>query len=500
MPDAPDEADDPVRFDFGREEARVVVRWAGGSAVHMVWPGDDSDREDPFFYLEHDGLARTSAAIRELYGRTSIIPVITPLDRGEDVKDEKYVRRKAATRLASRHFRNHALLMRRNDQWESFREFCRPWLPEIELLDVKLDAGANRLGVFYSEPGSRIPKELAWAGDGIQIWVQLLWHLAQAQGSNTIVLDEPEVYLHPDLQRRLVRLLDRLSAQIILASHSSDVIAEAPPDGVVWLDRRAGKAQRARSAKTLAALSASLGTSYNLALARTSRARLVVATDCDDPRVLRMLASQLGANSLASEHAVTLIRLQDTARWSTTEGIGQVLRDVLPPGLPAVALLQTGSQSTVLKEDLAKGFAAPEICVKFWRANQLENYLLSSELIARTSGAAPETVALRLAEICETLFDATKASFIAAHLQHSAGMDARTVLEQAESAFEKAWTDPADRLKLVPGIEVLRHLNLWLESDGYRPVSAYTLAKAIKPQELDAEIFEVIMDLEDRLQ
>ena len=70
------------------------------------------------------------------------------------------------------------------------RTFCKPWLPEIELLDVSLAHLANRLAVFYSEAGSRVPKELAWAGDGIQIWVQLLWHLFRAREATTIVLDE----------------------------------------------------------------------------------------------------------------------------------------------------------------------------------------------------------------------------------------------------------------------------------------------------------------------
>jgi len=51
------------------------------------------------------------------------------------------------------------------------------------------------LDVFYQEADSRIPKELVWAGDGIQVWLQLLYHVYRVQNCETIVLDEPEVYL-----------------------------------------------------------------------------------------------------------------------------------------------------------------------------------------------------------------------------------------------------------------------------------------------------------------
>jgi hypothetical protein len=153
---------------------------------------------------------------------------------------------------ASRHFRNHAWEMQRTGEWPKFLGFVSDWLPEIELLNVEL-LESGHLGIFYREGNSRVPKELAWAGDGIQIWLQLLWHLYKSRDAETIVLDEPEVYLHPDLQRRLVRLLDHLSAQVIMASHSADVIAEAPQNSIVWVDRRTNTSRRAGSDRALKA-------------------------------------------------------------------------------------------------------------------------------------------------------------------------------------------------------------------------------------------------------
>ena len=91
------------------------------------------------------------------------------------------------------------------------------------------------------------------------------------------MLDEPEVYLHPDLQRRLVRLLEFMDSQIIMATHSSEVITEALPESIVWVDRSKTTARRTGATKVVTAMSESLGSNYSLSLVRALRSRTVLS-------------------------------------------------------------------------------------------------------------------------------------------------------------------------------------------------------------------------------
>jgi predicted ATP-dependent endonuclease of OLD family len=70
---------------------------------------------------------------------------------------------------------------------------------------------------------------------------------AKATGARTLILDEPHLYLHPGLERRLIRELTRpdywhgAPLQLIVATHSPAFVDAAWADGQLyaldWTDR-----------------------------------------------------------------------------------------------------------------------------------------------------------------------------------------------------------------------------------------------------------------------
>ena len=426
------------------------------------------------------------------------MPVVTPLERNEDIKNPAYVEQRAGTRLASRHFRNHVWRMSQEGSWTEFKTFCAEWLTEISLLDVQFTATANRLAVFYQEAGSRVPKELAWAGDGVQIWVQLLWHIYRTQGAKTIVLDEPEVYLHPDLQRRLVRLLESTGAQIILASHSADVVAESPQEGLLWVDRRAGGARRLRTRQAISSLGVSLGSSYNLILARSMRARLVLGSDCEDLRVLRDLAKLIGAQHIANESDVSVVSVKRDTVLSAASAYVTSLREALPPNIPAGTLLAGALISPDVREAHIKASSQAGIKTVFHSRAAIENYLLVPEILARASGAGLDSMRERLNVACASLEDETRSAVIASWLG-SRLVETKQQFAAAESAFSDAWNQRALRPNIVSANRVIDMLNESLEAEGYRTVTPRLLVRAAKPQELATDLFTCVFALDGQV-
>jgi len=74
-----------------------------------------------------------------------------------------------------------------------------------------------------------IARPLYEQSDGIRAITAIALHDLRHSGASMIAIDEPEVHLHPSSQRALGKLLARGKSQKIIATHSSDIVAQFDP-------------------------------------------------------------------------------------------------------------------------------------------------------------------------------------------------------------------------------------------------------------------------------
>ena len=183
-----------------------------------------------------NGRMVTSAATfkREFPLSLVVVPVLGPVEHSETRRERATVVGGLSTHRASRHFRSYWYYF--PEGFQAFSDLVsRTWL-EMNIKPPELDPATGKLSMFCLE--GRMTRELCWVGFGFQIWCQLLTHLSRANESSLVVVDEPEVYLHPDVQRQLVGILRDIGADVLLATHSTEIMAEADPSDIVMVDKR----------------------------------------------------------------------------------------------------------------------------------------------------------------------------------------------------------------------------------------------------------------------
>jgi hypothetical protein len=467
-----------------------------------VWPLETRD-STPYYYLTADGTSVHSAReAADRFPSIGIVPILAPVDHQKSQLTPKYVRENIDGPLTSRHFRNQLLLLTEVDEededFEPFIEFAEPWLPELTIRDLVTRLGARdiELDLFYVEPGSRSEKEIFWAGDGMQIWLQLLLHVFRLRGADALILDEPDVFLHPDLQRRLVKLLEELRAQTIAATHSPEVLAEAPSDSVVWIDRVRRRSVSAPDAATLAELLASLGTQFNLRLARALRAKTVVFVEGEDMKILRLLATTLGLNRVAREFDITVIPLQGFDNWERIEAFSWLTTDLLDNSVTVFAVLDRDYRPAVACTAVKKRLAGVGVDCHVWKRKELESYLLDPETIAQISGADPEWVISELETTAAGLETEVFARMVFERQRLAPHDHQVQALETAKRDFDKDWADLKLRLWMCPPKAVLQRLNSNLQTAQHRAVSFRGIANQMDAANIPDELRNLLDEIE----
>ena len=161
------------------------------------------------------------------------------------------VRWAASSSWASLHFRNQLNLY--PEYFEEFRQLARNTWPGLTIRELEGRNGNPRdvLALFVQD--NDFVAEVAWMGHGLQMWLQTMWFLVRSKDSSTIILDEPDVYMHADLQRKLIRLLRDQTRQVIVATHSIEIMAEVEAQDILIVNRNAGKSLYAASVDSIVA-------------------------------------------------------------------------------------------------------------------------------------------------------------------------------------------------------------------------------------------------------
>lgn len=331
-------------------------------------------------------------------------------------------------------------------------------------------------------------------GHGLQMWLQLMWFLARSAEDGTVVLDEPDVYMHPDLQRRLLRLILTRNQQVIVATHSIEMMAEVEPDDLVVIDSTKRRARRTRSIAELQQVVEQLGGVHNLAFARLARASACILAPVSDLRLLERWHQLVQPRE--SEHLAVLptFPCEGWEAWPFVRAAKRSIDAVRSEPIRALCLLPGGGlPPDFLSARLAEA-AQDHIELVVWPRRAVAGYLLDPFVIARLVAARSShtdvTPSLMASQIAETL-ESDMASVIRA--VESAW---RTVGQPdpigPQLLVDEAWRTLDGRMALVdPRLTVLR-LSRWSATRFGVKFGLMDVAGEFRPEDLHPDVAAVL--------
>ena len=457
-----------AQTDYQDVEASVTFRLTNGNRLRLSFTGDN---EDCILYPEtaDDEIVTKSTFGRQFPVSLSVVPVLGPLENREQVVKKDTVDQNLATHRASRNFRNY--WYHYPNDFQAFSEQVYDTWPGMVIDPPELAADA-RLSMFCLE--DRITRELYWTGFGFQVWCQLLSHIFRSKNRSMLIIDEPDIYLHANPQRQLLSILKEAGPDVLIATHSSEIVAEADASDILVIDKTQRSAKRVRSPEGIRTTMISLGSIHTATMTAIAQTKRVLYIEGEDFKILRKFARRLGLSELASGFGIAPFPLGGFPSIQQVKAVTLGVSESIGETILFSGIFDRDFRPDEEIEELLKGLQSELKFAVILARKELENYLLIPPAIdktlnrllgerARSTGESISTVtpiSEFLREITDPMEAEIQGQYIAKRgdfFAHSS-KDSSTLNRESIEIFKTKWTDEQFRLHIVPGKRVLSEL------------------------------------------
>jgi len=310
----------------------------------------------------------------------------------------------------------------------------------------------------------------------------------------------------------LLGLLRNLGPDILIATHSTEIITEAEPDDIVLINKQRKSARRIRQPSELTDVFTILGSNLNPVLTQLAKTRRVVFVEGKDFQILGKFARKLGSSKVSnrSDFAVVPVKGFNPER---VRSLKAGMEATLGGKIKAAAIFDKdyrcdGERTSITEK--CKSFCD---CVVIHRRKEIENFLLVPTAIDRAAARKVADQSKRsgdnkeYASAATELLDAFtkgKKSYVIAqylacrrHFEHKNDpkLHEATVNEAALQEFDDCWKNLDSRLEAIPGKEAMSAINQHLQERYGVSVTPTAIIDAMKVDEIPSDMKQLIHDI-----
>jgi AAA15 family ATPase/GTPase len=440
------------------------------------------------------------------------VPILGPVDHNEKLYQMEAARLALLTYTASRNFRN--IWYHYGEDFNEFRELIKTTWPgmDIDRPEVVSTDEGPRLNMFC--PEDRIPREIFWAGFGFQVWCQMLTYIVKNKTASVFLIDEPDIYLHSDLQRQLLGILKSLGPDIILATHSTELISEAELNDILVVNKSNQSAKRIKDPSELKDIFHVLGSNLNPILTQIAKSKRVLFVEGKDFLLFSKIARILKKDHVANRTDFAVIPVEGfnpVRLKAVKEGIEKTIGAEILSGVIFDRDYRSDDEVRSELKELLKcnHYAHIHSC------KEIENFLLIPEILEK---AIHERVGEHnsrtnldkvfrhdiidyLNKLLESFKHRTNAQIQAHQINYSKknnfGTDLSVPLEKVSIQFDSKWETLESRLKIVPGKEFLATLNNQLQEELGISISLNHIINSMKKTSIPYELVKIIENIDE---
>lgn len=440
--------------------------------------------------------ARNTKEARQIeFPPVEVLPQISALLEKEKRYEKHTVSQNKNTRLTSRCFRNQ--LYYYFDHFAHFKALVEATWESLQVNPVDIDPTDDGMQLSFLVRNNDFTAEIGWMGHGLQMWVQCMWFISQCSPEAVVILDEPDVYMHADLQRRLIQLVSPMFSQLIVATHSIEIMEEVLPESIIPVNCKKRTIKSVGNHDVLQNMVEGMGSVFNLDLARLfiSKRFIVWEGPDSDRMILSKFQAILYPKTLTSISSFPKTYVEGWGGWQRAVAIAELFNHNRVH-VQCYCLFDSDYHTPEEIEIRKQDAKSRHINLHIWTRKEIENYVIVPTVLFRYIEAKKrkgkislEVVQNKIGEIVEDLKETVQDGLGSEIEKQDRKLDFATVRQRASARMKELWKNP---LEIIPGKELVKRLSIWTRKEYGVSIQALGIIPYFRPDEVPCEIKEVV--------
>jgi len=440
------------------------------------------------------------------------VPILGPVEHNEPLYQIDAASNALYTHTASRNFRN--IWYHFPEQFNVFKDLITKTWPgmNINRPEVRMKESKPYIDMFCTE--ERFDREIFWAGFGFQVWCQMLTYAVMHKDASIFIIDEPDIYLHSDLQRQLINILRDLGPDILIATHSVEMVSQAESDELLIVTKKSKSAKKVKDPSKLESIFRILGSNLNPVLTQLAKTKKIVFVEGKDFQIFSRFANKLGYSTVAmrGEFAVVPTEGFNPQKAKTfAEGVQSTISSSI---LIAVIFDRDYRSDSEVSDECAELDKFCSISHIHTR-KELENFLLVPNALLKAINNRIEEKSIRnetspiyidnidslINQITSEMKSRVQAQIISRQLPSEKAkdksVDDTTIMSKLILSFENNWANQEFKLNVVSGKEFLAKVNTSLQDSYGITITTTSIIDAMSLSDVPIEMKELIESLDE---
>lgn len=432
-----------------------------------------------------------------------VMPPVGALLSEETQRDRKYLKKHINGYLSYRHIRNQMADM--PAEFARFQELLvNTWSSNLQVSDIEYGLGEKKNNYGVTIRDGPFVSEMALVGSGLQAWIQTIWFLSRVDTDSIVILDEPDVYLHADLQRKLIKLLSaECYRQTIVATHSMEMIADVSPSEIASVKKRESRSRQLSSDAQAQGVAEAIGTNLNIQLSKLASSGRILFVEGKDYPFIDQIAFKMGNAFYDRFSRIPHFSIGGMNNWPKAAMASKAFHDTSAGKVAGVMFMDRDYKPDVLFSELISDAKKDALFVTVWQKKEIENFFLDPALMhSYIENRAREPVRYEdvdemfrkvMAEMAESLPELIADSY----QKHDRGLALQTAMAKAKQFIESRVREGAEIRDLVGGKKAISLLSAKSQEMWSTQLSPMSLCRHLKLGDTPLELVRAIRSLVD---